>query len=355
MKPKSSLATIWLMIVRLFELHGLDTHRLLAEVGIRETQLRDPGERLPSRLVDVLFKQAEHAIADPAFALRAAECWHPSNLGTMGYAWLSSGSLRAALKRMERYNRIIGDRIGYQVIEEPGGLRFIYDHGRGDAAYAWPIADFSLSIIVDMCRTNFGAQLNPIEVTLRRPQPQDPKPYLVLFRCPVIFGTTADSFLLAYADADMRLPSANRQLATQFDTILTEHLARLAQDDLPTRCKAFLLGHLTSGVPSEAELARELGLSQRSLQRRLSEQGLSFKQLVDATRHELALRYLDDPRTLMTEITFLLGFSEQSAFARSFRRWQGQSPSAYRLARQSQSQLALDGTAQLSTPRLPSA
>lgn len=343
MKSKSSLATIWLMIVRLFELHGVDTHRLLAELGVREAQLRDPGERLPSRLVDVLFKHAERQIADPAFGLRAAECWHPSNLGTMGYAWLSSGSLRAALKRMERYNRIIGDRIGYRVVEEPGGLRFIYDHGRGDAHFAWPIADFSLSIIVDMCRTNFGAQLNPREVTLRRPKPHEAKPYQDLFRCPVVFEASTDSFLLDYADADIRLPSANRDLARQFDTILTEHLARLAQDDLPTRCKAFLLGHLTSGVPSEAELARELGLSRRSLQRRLSEQGLSYKQLVDTTRHELALRYLDDPRKLMTEITFLLGFSEQSAFTRSFRRWQGESPSAYRQARR-ESQLARDGT-----------
>jgi AraC-like DNA-binding protein len=308
--------------------------------------------RLPSRLVDILFKRAEAHITDPAFGLRAAECWHPSNLGTMGYAWLSSSTLGRGLRRFQRFNRVIGDRIGYQVVDEMAGLRFIYDHGRGDAAFAWPIADFSLSIIVDMCRTNFGSQLNPLEVTLRRPVPQDPQPYRDFFRCPVRFGAATDSFLLARTDADMPLPTANRQLATQFDTILTQHLASLSQDDLPTRCKAYLLGHLTSGVPTEAEVARELGLSRRSLQRRLSEFGLSFKAVVDATRHELALRYLDDPDKRVTEITFLLGFSEQSAFSRAFRRWQGQSPSAYRLARHPESQPARDGTAP-PTPRLP--
>ena len=132
-----------------------------------------------------------------------------------------------------------------------------------------------------------------------------------------------------------------------------KNFASLSQDDLPTRCKAYLLGHLTSGVPTEAEVARELSLSRRSLQRRLSEFGLSFKAVVDATRHELALRYLDDPDKRVTEITFLLGFSEQSAFSRAFRRWQSQSPSAYRLARRSESQPARDGSAPSPTPRLP--
>ena len=77
-------------------------------------------------------------------------------------------------------------------------------------------------------------------------------------------------------------------------------------------------------------MAADFGMSQRTLQRKLSDIGLSYQQLLDETRHELARRYLDDQGKSVTEITFLLGFSEQSAFTRAFKRWSGMSPSAYR-------------------------
>jgi hypothetical protein len=85
----------------------------------------------------------------------------PSNLGTLGYAWLSSATLRKGLLRMERYARILGNRFSYTCVDQPEGLRFVYDHGRGKDPVGWPIADFALSILVDMCRTNFGARLAP--------------------------------------------------------------------------------------------------------------------------------------------------------------------------------------------------
>ena len=111
---------------------------------------------------------------------------------------------------------------------------------------------------------------------------------------------------------------------------LTGQLAELTRDDLVTRCKAHLLEHLTSGEPTERGLAEAVGLSRRTLQRRLAEHGITYKRLVDETREALARRYLENPQRSLTEITFLLGFSEQSAFTRAFRRWHGESPSDYR-------------------------
>jgi len=90
------------------------------------------------------------------------------------------------------------------------------------------------------------------------------------------------------------------------------------------------LQQLTSGEPSEHDLASALGMSRRTLQRRLGDLGQTYKGVVDGTRYELALRYLDDPERSVTDITFLLGFSEQSAFTRAFKRWSGKAPTAYR-------------------------
>jgi len=183
---------------------------------------------------------------------------------------------------------------------------------------------------VDMCRTNFGDTLHPVAVRLRRALPARRDAWDDFFGCPVEFGAAEDSFLLAPAAADRRLPTAYRDMAATFDRILTGQLAELTRDDLVTRCKAHLLEHLTSGEPTERGLAEAVGLSRRTLQRRLAAQGITYKRLVDETREALARRYLENPQRSLTEITFLLGFSEQSAFTRAFRRWHGESPSDYR-------------------------
>jgi AraC-like DNA-binding protein len=170
-------------------------------------------------------------------------------------------------------------------------------------------------------------------VSLRRPDPKNPKPYENFFSCPVHFGAAEDGFVLGRHDADRPLPTSNHELATTFDAILTGQLAEMNTGDLVHRCRAHLLQELTSGEPSEEELARALGMSRRTLQRKLGELGLTYKGVLEKTRHDLALRYLDDPTKSVTDVTFLLGFSEQSAFSRAFKRWNGNAPTAYRTER----------------------
>lgn len=330
LKPESTLATVWLIVLRLVELHGIEPQGFIREIGVDPQTLRDVRARLPSRLADIAFTRAAAQIPDPAFGLRAAECWHPSNLGTMGYAWLSSRTLHTGLKRMERFARILGNRFTYHCIDEMNGVRFVYDHGRGDAPIGHAMTDFTFAILLDMCRTNFGGKLNPSALALRRPQPADPQPWREMFGCEVQFGAARDSFLLDHETVDTPLPSANIPLANTFDGILTEQLANFFDDDIVSRCKTHILQQLTSGAPAAQDVATALSLSQRTLQRRLGELKLTYQGVLDETRHELARRYLDDASKSVTEITFLLGFSEQSAFTRAFKRWSGMSPSTYR-------------------------
>jgi AraC-like DNA-binding protein len=99
-----------------------------------------------------------------------------------------------------------------------------------------------------------------------------------------------------------------------------------------TRCQASLLEQLSSGELSEEQMAQRLHMSRRTLQRKLAEAQTTYQKLLEDTRRDLALRYLEDPRHSITDITFLLGFSQQSAFTRAFRRWTGMSPTDYRAA-----------------------
>lgn len=333
MTANTFLASFGQVGLRLLELYGIDRQRLLAELGIAAPTLPLAHDRLPSQLVDRGFALACAQIADPAFALRAASCWHPSHLGTLGYAWLSSDTLRTGLKRLVRYSRTLGTQASCRCVDEAQGLRFVFAHQRGATDVGYAIADFWLALLLDMCRTNYGASLQPLAVRLRRPRPDNAAPYRDFFACPVDFGAADDSFVLAHDVVDAPLPTANQALAATFDVILAEQLATLDEADLAARCKSYLLHQLTSGAPIESDLATAMGMSRRTLQRRLGGLGLSYQQLLDETRHDLARRYLACASESITEVAFLLGFSEQSAFCRAFKRWTGQSPTAYRAER----------------------
>ena len=324
------LATMGQVFVRLAEMYGVDARALLREAGVDPALLHDPDARIPSSVADAVFAKAATLIPDPAFGLRAARCWHPSNLGALGHAWLASSTLRAGLQRLERYSRLLGEKASITIVESHGGLRVGYDHRRRDPLLQSIGTDFVLSLIVDMCRVNYGASLRPLDVWLTRVKPADTDPYRHFFGCPVHFGAARDGFLLASRIADEPLPTANRRLAGALDDMLIGELAGRDRDNIPARCRSTLLDQLTSGEFSEAQMARQLHMSRRTLQRKLAESNTSYQKLVDDTRRDLALRYMEDPRKTITDVTFLLGFSGQSAFTRAFRRWTGMSPTAFR-------------------------
>ena len=314
------LATMGQVLVRLIEMHGIDARTLLREVGIDAATLHDPGARVPSETADQLLARAAAGIPDPGFALRAARCWHPSNLGALGHAWLTSSTLRTGLQRLERFNRILGERARVSLSSGRDGLRVTFDPRRRDPVLHAVGADLILSLVLDMCRMNYGATLRPVEVRLCRKKPANAEPWKQFYGCPVHFDDRENSFLLSSRVADEVLPIANRQLASTLDGILEGQLAALDRDNIPARCKATLLDQMTSGEISEEGMAKALHMSRRTLQRKLAEAELSYLKLVDDTRRELALHYLEDPQKSATEVTFLLGFSGQSAFSRAFRR-----------------------------------
>ena len=203
-----------------------------------------------------------------------------------------------------------------------------------DPAINGIVVDFAVSLIMDMCRMNAGSALRPLAVGLQRSRPKDSSPYRRFFGCPVHFGAEEDTIALSHKDVDRILPSSNRQIAATMDRILVERLAGLDKSDVVTRCQAHLLEQLSSGEISEEAMANQLHMSRRTLQRRLASADLTYKQLVDDTRRDLATRHLDDPRHSITDVTFLLGFSQQSAFTRAFKRWTGLTPVEYRQNKQ---------------------
>lgn len=326
----TSLATVGQIAWRLLEMHGLDSAALFKEQGISLDILQDANARIPSRKWDALTRRAAELDPGPGFALVVAKCWHPSNLGALGFAWLSSSTLRTGLHRLMRYWKVVGELSALRLVEVGGATRLVLDTGRTDPVISGHVADFTLSLVFSLCRMNFGDDLRPLELGMRFVWPGEQEAYERHFGCPVVCSAPEDWLTLASADLDKPLPSANRQVAATLDRILAEQLAHLDRNNVVARCKASLLEQLSDGELSEEEMAGQLHMSRRTLQRKLAESAMTYQRLVEETRRDLALRYIEDPRHSIIDITFMLGFSQQSAFTRAFKRWTGVAPTEYR-------------------------
>ena len=332
----TGLASMGQMFRRLLEMHGLDAVELARQAGVDLAKIPAPTDRIEADKLDAILRLAIPLIRDPAFGLQAARCWHPSNLGVLGHAWLSSSTLRTGLNRLSRYSRLVGERALTESEESGQGVKVRFWAKRGNpavVAVAAVFVDVAMALLLDMCRMNAGAALRPMAASLRRGRPENVDAYARFFGCQVRFGAEENAFVLSVKDADRSLPSSNKQLAAVFDRMLTEELARLDKSNVIARCRAAVLEDLPSGEASAEETAKQLHMSPRTLQRKLAEAQTTYVQLVDDTRKDLALRYIEDPRRSITDITFSLGFSQPSAFTRAFRRWTGLAPSEYRAKR----------------------
>lgn len=328
----NGLPTFGHVLWRWLQLYGLDAGASFARQGLTRLDIQPHSERVASEKWEGIVTDAMKQIEDSCAGLRAAGCWHPSDLGALGYAWLASSTLRTGFRRLERYLKIVGERASLSIQDSNRGLTVTLQQKRLDPELRATAADIIMSLIIDMCRVNAGSALRPVDVALQRRQPDCAKAYLDFYGCDTRFSAGEDSFTLAAHDVDTLMPGSNQQLTGVHDQILTQQLAALQRQDTATRCRALILENLTTGKISTEDIAKELHTSPRTLTRRLEEQGTQLQKLLDETRSELAGRYLSDPGYSISEVAFLLGFSQQSSLTRASKRWFGMSPKEYRYA-----------------------
>ncbi len=325
----STISSYVLLITKALEEEGHDSEALFLSLNMDPAGLSDPHVRYSFASVQQLWEAAARLTNNPCFGLNAAQHWHPTTLHALGYAWFASDSLRDALERMVRYVRLVSTAAKARLDEEVPGYRFTLEYEE-KAQPAVEAVDAALATLVSMCRLSYDGELNPLAISLKRTEPVCSDKLLQYFQCPVYFEQSENSVLFSHEVLETSLPTANAILAGNNDRLIKEYLARLDKSILSAQVKARLLELLPSGNINEERMASLLNVSLRSLQRKLKEEDTGFKMLLEDTRRELAENYIRDNSLSISEITYLLGFSEPSNFTRAFKRWQGVSPSAYR-------------------------
>ena len=191
--------------------------------------------------------------------------------------------------------------------------------------------DAWLATLLHFSRFIYRPDFDPLRVELRRPRPdRNIEKFSECFRAPIQFGSEKNALVFHARDMTVRLPAANAELARQNDAVVMALLKQINRSDIIAQVRASFIELLPSGDCSRKNVAVQLGMSARTLQNRLMIRETNYSDLLSETRRELAEQYMQQRLHTVSEVAFLLGFSEISSFARAFRSWTGESPSHYR-------------------------
>ena len=325
----STIAAYAFAIASSLEQQGVDAQALFKACHVPLQTTTDPMLRLTNVEISRLFKASVEATGDPTFGLLVGQNMHPGNLHALGYALMASTSLRDYAQRLSNYYKIVSQSANIQVEETADEFRIVTVVEAQDIC--WETHDAFCALLVRFIRFIYNPDFNPLRVELMRPEPSgNIAPYTDYFKCDIRFSSPDVVFAIDPGLIDKALPGASRELAQMHDQTTMQYLKRMEKQDIVNRVRTMIVEELSSSAITKQRVADKLCMSPRSLQMKLAAKSTSFQEILDGTRHSLALGYMDQSAISITEAAYLLGFSDVSNFTRAFKRWTGKSPREFR-------------------------
>jgi AraC-like DNA-binding protein len=310
---------------------GANPDQVLRAVDLDRAALSNAEGFIPSSVFARILEEAARATGDPCFGLHFGERFNVKNIGPLAYVVLNSPTIAVADEHVARYMGLYNQaaKVFFTVEEQRAYLQYVLV----DLGIAVPRQqnEYSMAIRLNTIRMMVGSQWSPLEVRFAHEGPEQISEHLRIFRAPVLFGYPANAFVIEREFLERQIPAADQRLYRIMKQYLERVLAEIPQEDgVLASVRRAVAESMREGDPNLGRVAKKMAMSPRALQRQLKEQGMEFKQLVDDTRRRFSLSYLRNRSHTLTEIAFLLGYSEASAFNRAFKRWTGSTPLAYR-------------------------
>ena len=285
---------------------------------------------VPADLFFELHEIVDAALA-PGFAVRVGQEMEMDDYGVLGMSWKTCSMAREIFERSERYFSLLTNTYVFKT-EDEGSFSKIYlfrdAYRRGVALSNEATFSATVKVLQMMTQTDIA----PVSVSFKHDSPENLKSHRACFKCPVLFNQAFN--FICYKTADLNKPTAKADLSiNKFLLKRIEEEARGIQvnpNQLVGEVKGLIKDALPSGIPSKERIGKHIGMSNRTLTRRLAEAGLTFRSLIERTQQDIAKELLSNSAQSVSEIAFQAGFSEQSAFNRAFKRWTGQSPTSFR-------------------------
>lgn len=309
---------------------GLDAGALATAWGVTAA-LADGDARFPHAAWVGLWRDLGARTGRDGLGLAAAERLPWGHFDVIDYLIGASADLGAALRRFERYCALVSTGVTHRLEAHADAVHLVRRYTADGHTRLLAPAEFAFASVVGRTRSALGVRWCPRAVHFAAPPPASDAAHRQLFGCPVHFDATISVIVMDPAMLALPMPRPDPELAR----ILERHAGQLVaalgdEDDVVGRVRRIIVDALPAADATVAGTARRLGMSVRTLQRRLQGLGQTFEEVYDRTRRELARRYLADPGLSIQEAAHLLAFGDLRGFYRAFRRWEGCTPAAYR-------------------------
>jgi AraC-like DNA-binding protein len=330
---------------------GIDVDALFAQAGLDWFEHGPQGQRAADLLAlsdqfSRLWQALVTASGDPLIGFRVFAPDPLSWLGVLGHLMLASPTLRQAADNLTRYMPLVLPVVRPTIEPKADRVRVGLNLVGGTRAVPQARYDFTWNLLLETMRF-VGARpdLKPVLVEYAYPAPADVTPYAQKYGCPVRFGAPANALEFANADITAPIPTANPLAAEGLFRLLDERLAQAERTSVAARVRELLPAMIDQGGALRDAVARRLAISERTLQRRLADEGTDFSTLVDEVRRTIAQQYLGSDRISVKNLSYKLGFADPSAFHRACLRWFGKAPGEFQQDRlNAHGQAAVNGT-----------
>ncbi len=310
---------------------GGDVERIFSRANIRVNDLDSPFNELDLGGFCRLFEECAQQTQNERFGLQFGANFKPRQLGAIGFLATSSPTLSAALRNMEQYFPAHQGQSSFSLIQSADMLRLDYRILDPRIECKSHDAELSMGMFLNIFREALGKDWVPLEVGFEHDVVGAAHCHEAVFGAPVKFGCHSNTLAFRRSDLDAIMPGCDPYLYSVIESFL-KNRSEMCDDpvDFSAVVRHQIKLQLSEASLTANEIARILGLSSYTFQRQLKDHGLSFRDLLRATREELALHYLQYIDMPLTEVAAKLGYSELSAFSRAFRSWTGMSPQRYR-------------------------
>ena len=267
----------------------------------------------------------------PGFGVRVGQQMKIEDYGVLGLSWRTCSWAGEIFERSERYFKLLSNTFMWQIREE-GDLSHVHLNRKAHRRGLELSTEASLSATVVVLQAMTDQNIRPTQVTLRHDPPSDTTSYEEAFQCPILFNQP--HYTITYNTIDLRTRTAKADAS--INQLLVERVKeetdglKVAGSKLVFDVEQLIKDALPSGIPGINQIAEHIGMSNRTLTRRLSEAGVSYRDLIRKAQEEVSSQLLKNTTRSIAEIAFETGFSEQSAFNRAFKRWSGLSPVEFR-------------------------
>jgi AraC-like DNA-binding protein len=311
---------------------AIDPEPLYRRCGIDSARFLRPGSRIVYSKMDKLWKAAVEASGDPDFGIKVGAHVAPGDFFVLGHAWLASATLLDAFQRLARFIGVLSTVYRLD-IERRGDTYTLVETIANQAPHPQQAAmDAGFMAFLTMCDFVSEQPVRPRRVTLWRVNRGSSIDYESVLGCPVGFADDKETWEYSAADIEIPLTGSVPDVADAVDDIAEDYVSSLDEGAIANEVRQMIIQLLPSGRSDQDTIARRLYRSRSTLQRQLGAEGTSYRKILESTRQSLARRYLRSNEYTQAEIAFMLGFTDQSNFARAFKRWTGMSPGEFQKA-----------------------